>query len=141
MVTLFSFTKNTLIGDSGVSCHITNDKKGMYDIIDINKLIQGSSGIMPATKKGKLQVTVHQVNREEQVHTLWPAKFCPFAGANLFSLTCKLSWGKTISSNKFNNIVVNTPSGDIILDCRINTRDDWVAGVNFLWNSIDKGQS
>ena len=51
--TFFSFTKNTWIGDSGVSCH-TNDKKGMYDIIDIDESIQGSYGIMSATKKGKL---------------------------------------------------------------------------------------
>ena len=101
--------KNTWTGDFGVLCHITNDDKGMYDIININELIQGSSGIMPAMKKGKLQVTVCQVNRDEQVHTLQPVKFCPSAGANPFSLTCKLLQGNTISSNKFNNIVVNIP--------------------------------
>ena len=43
------FTKNTGIGDSGALCHITNDDKGMFDIIKIDKLIQGSSGTMPAT--------------------------------------------------------------------------------------------
>ena len=60
-----SFTKNTWIGDSGVSCHITNDKHGMYDVIDIDESIQGSSSIMPATKKGKLCITVCQVNGQE----------------------------------------------------------------------------
>ena len=104
----------------------------MYDIIDINYSIQGSSSIMFATKKGKLQVTVRQVHGEEQVHTLWPVKFCPSAGMNLFSLTCKLSWGNKISSNEFNNIIINTLSGDIILDRRIKTRDGWVTGVDFL---------
>ena len=64
--TVFSFTKNTWIGDSGVSCHITNDDNCMYDAIDIDELIQGSSGIMPDTKKGKLRVTVCQVNGEER---------------------------------------------------------------------------
>ena len=49
--------KNTSIGDSGASCHITNDDNGMYDIIDINEPIQGSSGIIPATKKNKLRRT------------------------------------------------------------------------------------
>ena len=114
--TFFSFMKNTWIGDSGASCHITNNDTGLYDVMDINESIQGSSGIMPATKKGKLQVKVRQVNGTEQVHTLWPAKFCPNAGANLFSLTCKLLQGNKIASDHENNIVVNTPKGDIILD-------------------------
>ena len=52
--TFFSFTKNTWIGDLMASCHITKDDSGLYDIANINELIQGSSGIMPATKKSKL---------------------------------------------------------------------------------------
>ena len=88
--TFFMFTKNTWIGDLGSSCHITNDNTGHYDIIDIDELIQASSSLMPAMKKGKLQVIVCQVSAEEQVHTLWPVKFCPTAGVNLFSVTCKL---------------------------------------------------
>ena len=52
--TFFSFTKNTWIGDLGVSCHITKDNTGLYDITDIDKTIQGSSSIMPAMKKSKL---------------------------------------------------------------------------------------
>ena len=103
----------------------------MHDVTDIYESIQGSSRIMPTTKKGKLRVTVHQVNGEEQVHS-------PLAGVNLFSLTCKLLQRNKISSNKTNNIIVSTPSGDIILDCQIKTHDDWVAGVNFLWDSINK---
>ena len=56
--TFFLFMKNTWIRDLEASCHITNDNTGLYDITDINKSIQGSSGIMPARKKGKLQVKV-----------------------------------------------------------------------------------
>ena len=85
-----SFTKNTWIGDSGASCHITNDEKGMFDVIEIDESIQGSSSTMPTTKKGKLRVNLLQVNGLEQVHTLWPVRFCPSMGVNLFSLTCKL---------------------------------------------------
>ena len=132
------FTKNTWIGDFGVSCHITNNDNGMYDIIKIDELIQGSSNIIPAMKKGKLRLTVRQVNGKEQVHTLWPVKFCPSAGANLFLLTCKLSQGHKITSNDANNIVVITPIGNIILDCQIKTHDSWVAGVDFIRNAIDK---
>ena len=49
--TFFSFMKNMWIGDLGASCHIMNDDTILFDIIAIKKLIQGSSGIMPATKK------------------------------------------------------------------------------------------
>ena len=52
--TFFSFTKNTCIGDSVTSCNITNDDIGLYDITEIDESIQGSSGIMPAIKTGKL---------------------------------------------------------------------------------------
>ena len=128
----FLFKKNTWIRDSGTSCHITNNDTGLYDIININKSVQGSSSIMPAMKKDKLLVIVLQVNGAEQIYTLWPVKFCPTAGANLFSLTCKLSQGNKISSDQLNNIVINTPSGNIILDHRIKTHDGWVARVDFL---------
>ena len=111
-----TFTKNTWIGDSGVSCHVTNNDTGLYDVTDINKSIQGSSSIMPAMKKGKLQVKACQAGRPVQVHTLWPVKFCPKAGAYLFSLTCNLLWGNEIASNHQNNIAVNTLTGNIILD-------------------------
>ena len=44
--------KNTWIGDLGTLHHITKNNSGFYDVPDINKLIGGSSGSMPATKKG-----------------------------------------------------------------------------------------
>ena len=72
-------------------CCITNDDTGLYDISNIDESIQGSSGTMPATKKGKLQVKVQQVDGPEQVHTLWSVKFCPKVGANLFYPMCELS--------------------------------------------------
>ena len=89
----------------------------MYEVIEIDESIQGSSGIMPTMKKGKLCVTVRQVNGQEQILTLWPVKFCPSAGVNLFLLTCKLLRRHQISNDDVNNIVVITLMGNIILDC------------------------
>ena len=97
--TFFLFTKNTWIGDSGASCQIMNNNTNPFDIINIIKLIQGSSRNMPAAKKGKHHVNIQQVEGTEWVHTLWPMKFCPKAGVNLFSLTRKLLQGKEISSD------------------------------------------
>ena len=124
--------KNTWIRDSGASCHIINNDTGLYDVTNIDKSIKGSSSIMPDTKKGKLQVMEPQVVGTKQVLNLWPVKFCPKAGANLFSLTYKLLQGNKISSDHQNNIMVKTLTSNIILDCRIKTRDSCVAGVAFL---------
>ena len=110
----------------------------MFNVIKIRESIQGSSGTMPATKKGQLRVTMHQVNGQELVHTLWHVKFCPSAGVNLFSLTCELLHGNKISSDEANNIIMTTLISNIVLDRRIKTRDGWVTGVDFLRNVIDK---
>ena len=93
---------------------------------------------MPAMKKGKLWVIMQQVNIAEQVHTLWPVKFCPMAGANLFSLMCKLLRGNKISSDHLNDIVINTPNSEIVLDCWIMTCNGSVTRVDFLQASNDK---
>ena len=37
--TFHSFMKNSWIVDLGASCHIINDDTGLYDVIDINKLV------------------------------------------------------------------------------------------------------
>ena len=66
--TIFSFMKNTSIGDFGASCHITNNNTCMFNVININEWIQCSSSIMLAMKKGKLHVW--QVIVTEQANTL-----------------------------------------------------------------------
>ena len=135
MGTHFLFMKNTWIGDFSALYHIMNDNISQFNI-DINKLIQGSSMLMSATKKGKLCINVWQVDRTEWVHILWTMKFCPKAGANLFSLTCELLQRKTILSDHQNNIVVKFTD---VLDCQIKTHNGWVAGLQFLWETSDHG--
>ena len=146
------FCSQRRIRDSGVSCHITNDDTHLFDVIDINKLIQGSSRIMSALKKCKLHISVWQADGTEWVHTLWLMKFSPKAGANLFSLTCKLLQGKTISSDHQNNIMVKSTDGDIILDhgietqwwlgsqSRVSSRNQWCVGTISYCSSQEKYQ-
>ena len=43
--TFHSSTKNTWIGNSVPSCHITNDNTGLFVLADIYELIQGSSSV------------------------------------------------------------------------------------------------
>ena len=80
----FLLTKNMWIGDSGALCHIMNNDTSLFSIININNSIQGSSWIIAAMKKGKLCINVQPVDGTEQVHTLWPMKFClkALAGKN-----------------------------------------------------------
>ena len=47
---IFTLMKNMLSGDLGTSCHITINDSGLYDFTNINMLVQGSLGCMPATK-------------------------------------------------------------------------------------------
>ena len=85
-----------------------HDDTGLYDVISINKSVQGSSGSMSTMKRGKLQTKVCQVNQSGKSHKLWPVKYCAKAGANQFSLTCKLSQGSIISSDCKNKIVAQS---------------------------------
>ena len=95
-----TFTKNTWFGNLGASCHIANYDAGMYDVTHINKLVQGSSGSMSATTKGKLHVKVRQINGSKRLHTLLLAKYCTVAGGYLFLLTCKILQGGKVSSDE-----------------------------------------
>ena len=98
-------TNKTWIGDSCTSCHITKNETSLLEITNTNKFVQRSSGSMSATKKGQLHVNVHKVNGIEEVHILWPIKWCPKTGTNLFFLTCKLLQGNTIICDHKNNIL------------------------------------
>ena len=131
--TFHLFMKNTWIWDSDTSCQITNNDTSLFDITTIKELVQGSLDSLPAIKKGKFCFKAHQVDGTEWVHTLLPMKFCPEAGANLFSLRCKLLQGNTIKRDHKNNIIVHATGGDIILCCCIKNCDNWVPGVEFLW--------
>ena len=63
---------------------------------------------------------------------------CEVLPQGRFSLTCELSHENKIASDQQNNIVVNTPTDNIILDCWIKTCDSWVAGVDFLCKTNDE---
>ena len=82
--TFYIFMKKW-IRDSGVSHQIANDDNNLFEATEIHKSIQESSGSMPVTEEGKLHVNIWQVDSTEQVRTLWPMKFFPKAGTNLFS--------------------------------------------------------
>ena len=62
----FHLFKNKWIGDSGTLCQITNNYSSLFEVTEINKLIQGNSDSMPAIEKGKLHIHVQQVDGNKQ---------------------------------------------------------------------------
>ena len=64
---------------------------------------------------------------------LYPVKYVSELKDNLFSIMSKPDRWAALSSNGNKNIVVNYKDGrDIIFDWRLNTKDEWVAGINIL---------
>ena len=111
--TFDSSTKNTWIGNSGVSCYITYSDTGLYDVTKINELLQGSMGNMSTNNKGKL---CRKSGKLMEVN-------CTKAGANLCSIICEVLQEKKIKSNHKNKIMAQSSKGNIILHCWIKTHD------------------
>ena len=80
---------------------------------------------------------VREVYGSKFLHTLWPVTYCKKARVNLF-LTFELWQGTKFNSDSKNNILLKTANGKILLDLRIKTHDDWMAGVNLLSKRIVK---
>ena len=117
-------TKNTWIGDSGVSWHITNN--------EIDGPVQGSKGDINTANKGKPCLKVKQIDGSKIEYTLWPVKYYEIAIANLFSVTCELFQELKMSSDSIMNIVLDNSDDWIVWDQAIKTRDRWVAGVDVI---------
>ena len=62
----------------------------------------------------------------------------PYCRCKPVFLNVQTLTGNKISSNQLNNIMINTPTGNIRLDHQIKTCNGWVAGVDFLWASNDE---
>lgn len=129
-----SFTENTWYGDSGASCHITNDDTDMYDVKNINELIGGiGPDAIVATKMGKKKCVIKQANGSTIEKILYPCKYSKDASDNLCSITSEQSKGATLSSDEKNNILLNYPDGSTIsFDRRLKTKDGWVGGVDIV---------
>jgi len=79
--------------------HITNEEKGLYDIKEVEEAIKiGSGEIVHATKVGRLDVSVLQINRHRVTFTLENVCYIPDFCIKLFSLMVAMSKGCNILS-------------------------------------------
>jgi hypothetical protein len=101
--TLTSFqtpNENIWLGDSGASCHFTNDDTGKYSTKVIHDAIgTGDGGITYATKEGSIRLQVVQQNGETSRIVLTDCKYIPNLPTNLFSITSALLKGWKLSNN------------------------------------------
>ena len=56
------------------------------------------------------------IDHSKKLQVLWPVKYCTNAGANLYSLQCKLLKGDIIKKDHKNKIAIQSFNGDIIQD-------------------------
>ncbi len=129
-----SFTKTTWFGDTGASCHITNDDSDMYDVELIDEEIGGIGPTsIRATKKGKKKCLITQNDGTVTEKVLYPCKYAEDASDSLLSITSELSRGAQLSKDERNNIKLTYPDGkEFYFDRRLKTRDGWVAGVDIV---------
>ena len=120
---------NIWLGDSGASCHMTNDDAGMFDCRKYQSMItigNGKSVLSPKIGKQKLLV-IQKDGRTVQI-VLHDVMFVPDLRINLFSITKALSQ-KWKLSNKGLDIVLSKYHTRIQFDHHIKTQSGFVSGV------------
>jgi hypothetical protein len=108
------------IGDSGASCHFTNDITGFIKWRHINDEIGvGNSDIAISTKIGTLRLEVIRRNGNRHVVILSDCKYIPNLRNNLFSITRALAKGWEITNQGIKLVLTKNngeEQGRIIFD-------------------------
>jgi hypothetical protein len=124
-------TKDTWLGDTGASCHLTNDDSNMFDVQAVRSPIKvGSGKSLMANKMGKKRVEVIQKSGSSGTFVLTEVKFVPGLFVNLFSIGKTLKNGFKISNK---GCIISLQKGDsmISFDRMLPTERGFVSGVVF----------
>ena len=79
---------DTWIGDTGASCHMTNDDAELFDVKTTSDSVTvGNKSKLVATKIGKLRATIVHKDGTTVDLVLNKVKFIPELGYKLFSIT------------------------------------------------------
>jgi hypothetical protein len=124
------------IGDSGASCHFTNDDTGYIKWQSINVVIGvGNNDVSIATKVGKIRLEVIQRNGQRSIITLNNCKCIPELRNNLFSITKTLTMGWKIRNTGIKLVLSKhsgTEKGCIVFDTINPTTSDLVIMVKMV---------
>ena len=126
------FSSNTWIGDSGASCHMTNDDSGMFETNEIHEEITiGNGKPMIATKVGKIKVDLVQNDGSTHQFTMVNVKYVPELFCKLFSVTVALDKGFQLG-NKGRVIILKKGDFHIAFDKVFNTKTGFISGVDLI---------
>ena len=92
-MTLSSIGNDIFIGDSAATCHMTNNKTGVYDLTPIRGSVMiGNGESISCTHKGKLDVICKHKDGSTTRQT-WEVKIVPQLNHDLFSFTKAMKEG------------------------------------------------
>ena len=125
-------SNNFWIGDSGASCHMTNDDTGLEEISKIDEEIMiGDGKPMKATKVGRMKMEMIKNDGSKQQFTLSNVKYVPELHYKVFSLTAALDKGFKIG-NKGRVIILRQGDFTITFDNVLNTKTGFISGVKLI---------
>ena len=119
--------ENMWIGDTGASCHMTNDDTNMYDVQTINETIETAGEPSRATKIGKLDLMMYQGLQKITI-TLEKVKYIPRSSYKLFSITAAIGKGCQLRSEG-STLIVETGKVKLKFETKIKTHDGFVMGM------------
>jgi hypothetical protein len=121
--------ENIWIGDTGATCHMTNDCKGMTDVKEIKtSIVIGNGKELTATKVGTLKLKVLQKEGEDFEIILTNVKYVPELCSKLFSIGTAIKKGCELSSKGL-DISLTKGKMKLVFDQYLHNGGGFVSGV------------
>jgi hypothetical protein len=128
-----NFTKDTWYADSAASTHMGNTDVGMFDYEDINERVTvGNGKTIWAKKRGKIRLTVIQLDGATAEVMLHNYQFVPDMDGKLFAIIKSMEQGFSIS-NEGPSLIISRGKLRITFDRIMYTRGGRLCGVVWRW--------
>ena len=125
------------LGDTGASCHMTNNLKGMRNLKKISSgIVFGNGQRLKATYVGDKKGIVVQRDGTKKVILMKNVKYVPELYCNLFSISAALKEGCTLEGDK-DSIKINNSNQFYLFDQRINSGTGLLFGVKIIHDKSD----
>ena len=117
------------LGDTGASCHMTNNLKGMSNLEKISTgIVFGNGQRLKAVYVGDKRGTVVQKDGTKKSILMKNVKYVPEMYCNLFSISAALKEGCTLEGSK-NNLKINSSNQSYVFDQQIKSGKGFLFGI------------
>ena len=125
--------KNSFIGDSAATSHMTSIKMGVYNLVPINGSVMiGNGKSISCTHKGKLDVICKHKDGSIARKT-WDVKIVPELNHDLFSFTNAMNEGRQMNGKwKKKGLMIEffkTTKASMKFDRMISLGSSWLMGI------------